>query len=309
MHVLRLYKDINNLLQTLTPPHDERDMATVIRRIIGRLKVLNTLGNEASWRFLAYMPLILLISDSDALVSNTKIARRLIYVLRSSLEKMIIGRTGHRLLRRKGIYVGVRSPATSLCVPSGFDRVLPGYEYVRGRIPVVITAVHATPPGLDISTGALAKRVASKTGAHALISKIPRLYIDANRFSGRILPIRRILERLVWEGRIRLILDIHSTDKDDGCLVSIGFWFGLSAAKRYVDGLIEAFKRHEIPYEISDRYYGGDIVFYHSNRPIVSAIQLEIASNAGRKSLRQIAKALSEYILSIGGQHGSKRTR
>ena len=89
-------------------------------------------------------------------------------------------------------------------------------------------------------------------------------------------------------------------DRKNGNLVEIGIWFGLSTTRTFVKRLADIFDRYNIPYEISYRFFGGDIVFYHANRPRINAIQLEISNTAKKKHLRRISNALAEYISIVG---------
>ena len=297
-HLLRLYKDINQLIQEI----EKKDISAirdVLRSIIGRLKILNTLGNRIPWFFLTFIPIDILISSNEKF-ANLKRLKKYLIRLRNSLEKIIVGKTGVRLLHRKGTYLHLRNPITTLCVPSGFDSMLPGYTYIPGRRPILLTASHATPPSMDINTGLLARRIAVKAHAHALISQIPRLFIDPNRMVGRILPFRRKLDDLINSGKVRLILDLHSMEGHVDSVVDIGVWFGLSSTRTYVKKLTDVFSKYDIPYTISTRFIGGDIIFYHANKPYINAIQLEISNRIRKRALRVLSNAISEYIVSVG---------
>jgi len=306
IHILKLYKDINHLLQVLNTT-DGVEIKHVLRRIIGRLKILNTLGSDVCWYFLTFLPLDILISSNDKF-EKTRILKRGLLLLRNSIEKMIVGRASHRFLRRKGMYINLRNPMTSLCVPSRFEDFIPGYTYIPGKRPVLLTASHATPPGSDINTAILSKRIAMRSGAHALISKIPRLFIDSNRLVGRILPFRRKLDELLGSRRIKLIIDLHSMEKRNSNMVEIGVWFGLSTTRSYIERLTKILDEYDIPYDISYRFLGGDIVFYHANKPLINAIQLEISNCVKGKGLRRLSNCLVNYIRSLGDINRQERS-
>lgn len=306
VHILRLYKDLNQLIQLINEMNDKNEIKSTLRRIIGRLKILNTLGSHISWRFLAYIPINILILNKESL-KKPHVLRRYLLHLRNSIEKMVAGKAGIRLLRRKDAYISLRHPGTGLSVPSNFEQIIPGYEYIQGTRPILLTAAHAALPGSDAKTSSLVKRVASKTQSHALISKIPRLYLDANRLVGRILPFRRRLEYLIETKRIKLLIDIHGMERKNNYMVDVGTWFGFSATKNYIQQLLNIFEQFNISYNISTKFYGGDIIFYHANKPWVNAIQLEISSDVRGRSLRLISKALICYINQIGEKYGSRK--
>ncbi len=300
IHILRLYKDINHFLQMLETGSIQ-DVKPLLDNIIGRLKILNTLGGKIPWFFLTFLPLDILIASNERL-DDRRFLRKYLLALRNSIEKIIVGRIGSKLLRRKGIHTNLRRLTTIFYVPQGFREIIPGYTYIPGRRPILLTASHAASPGSDINTGFLARRLAIRTRSYALISHVPRLFIDSNRLVGRLLPFRRKLDEILSSRRIRLILDLHSMERD-GVWVEIGVWFGLSATKKFVMRLIDILDRHDIPYEISYRFFGGDIIFYHANRPRINAIQLEISNAVRRKYLRRINNALTEYINIVGDIH------
>jgi len=299
IHILRLYKDVNQLIQLMGHDGKNGEIKAILRKIIGRLKVLNILGSNIPWYFLTFLPLDLLISSNDRFEKRRALKHALLS-LRNSLEKMIVGRISYKFLRRKEAYINFRNPVSSLCVPSSFDEFIPGYVYIPGRKPVLLTAAHAAPPASDINTELLSRRVAMRSGAHALISRIPRLYIDPNRLVGRVLPFRRKLDELINNRKIRLIIDLHSMEKRNSNMVEIGIWFGLSTTGSYVEKLIEFFERNNISYEISYRYLGGDIIFYHANKPRINAIQLEISNGIRGRCLRLLCRTLISYINAVG---------
>lgn len=306
IHILRLYKDINQLIQLINEKSDEKEIKNTLRKIIGRLKILNTLGSHISWRLLAYIPINILILNKEKL-ENPRILRRYLLHLRNSIEKMVAGKAGIKLLRRKDAYITLKHPGTGLGVPSNFEQIIPGYEYIHGSRPILLTAAHAAPPGSETNAAVLVRKIAHRTKSHALISKIPRLYLDANRLVGRILPFRRKLEHLIEANKVKLIIDMHSMEKKNNCMIEVGTWFGFSASKSYIQRLLDIFSQFNISYEISTKFYGGDIIFYHGSKPWVNAIQLEISNSIRGRSLRLIGNALVSFINQIGERYRPRK--
>lgn len=59
------------------------------------------------------------------------------------------------------------------------------YESGTPYIPASIEAVHAESPNADLHTGAIARQVANRTGASAILSRVSRDVMDLNRPRGR----------------------------------------------------------------------------------------------------------------------------
>ena len=299
-HILSLYRDVNLALQELSGNPVKSDVAHIFERIINRLKAINTLGDNVSWYFFLYMQLNLHFLRNSPPKTVRQLKRFLVSV-RNSLEKMIVSKGNIRLLRRKDIFIDLKNPTISLFVPDGFEDYIPGYRYIPGTVPVLLTAPHAMPPMADTNTGRIATIVAKKTSAYALISTIPRFIADHNRVIGRVWPFRRILENLVINRRIKLIIDLHATSRTRENLIEIGTWYGFSISKRDLTLLMRILDSKGISYGITSRFVGGDIIFYHSNIPIVGTIQLEISRGASKKEIRKIIRSLIEFINKLSG--------
>lgn len=303
-YLLSLYRDVNNTLHAISKG-DIEETTKNLRRIIGKLRAINTLGHAISWFFFLHLPMNLFMADEKTI--NIQKIRAFLIDLRAALEKMIISRGRFKLIRQKDVYVDLRNPLISLGVPEKFENMIPGFEYLAGSKPVILSAAHAAPPSADKLTGDLAKIVARRSGAHAIISTIPRIFIDPNRIIGRLSPYRRFMENIIKTHRIKLVIDLHSMRVRSENIVEIGTWYGLSISSKLLDKLFLILEKHEIPYALSTRFYGGDIIFYHSKRPIINTIQIEIANNITKRDYRRLIRALVKFINQIGGKNKYKR--
>ncbi|GEM_PF-2345542 len=300
-HILALYRDINLALQEInTNATSNSNAASIFKKIINRLKAINTLGDNVSWYFFLHIQLSLYLSG-NSIIRNSRQLKRFLVSVRNALEKMIVSKGTIRLLRRKDVFVNLRNPTVSIFVPEGFEDLIPGYRYIPGTLPVILTAPHASPPQSDINTGKLALVIAKRTSAYALISNLPRFIADPNRVLGRVWPFRRILEQLIAKRKIKLIIDLHTSSSTREHLVEIGTWYGFSIPKKYLDMLMQIFDSNDVTYGTNSRFVGGDITFYHSNIPLVSTVQLEISGEATRRDLRRIIRALVKFIKKFSG--------
>ena len=172
-----------------------------------------------------------------------------------------------------------------------------GYKELKGKIPVLVTAPHATPPNSDMYTGEIVQKLAEKTGAWGLVSTISRNEIDYNRVWGRGTPFRKRINDLIKKRKIKYILDIHGM-KDRGLGdVELGTKMGTSASPDFISKLKEAFEKEGIKCNIeSIGFTGGDIIEYHSNPPFVEAVQIEISRTLREYHREKIVDVLSKFI-------------
>ncbi|WGL15549.1 hypothetical protein PVT68_12290 [Microbulbifer bruguierae] len=139
----------------------------------------------------------------------------------------------------------------------------PWFEVIPGRIPVVITAPHATRPLRDGNrrfsdgggTAALALAVAELTGAHVIYTTAegpsdPNYY-DDNGF-------KRALKQLVDEVEPKLVLDIHGSHPFRPYDVDLGTMGGTSllGQENMQRQLVESL-RHEGILNISDNFFAA----------------------------------------------------
>lgn len=96
------------------------------------------------------------------------------------------------------------------------------FEFVEGRIPVLLSAPHGAvhyrkgrPKQEDEYTSGLARLLAEKTGAHALVA-FRKSATDPNYYANT--PYKRALQQAIERHSIRFVLDIHgcSPDRDFG---------------------------------------------------------------------------------------------
>lgn len=294
-HILALYRDINLVLQEINDNGSlNSNTALILKRILNQLKTINMLRETVSWYFLVYLQLNLFLSDDP--LSDVRQLKRFLITVQNALEKIIASDGKLTILQRKDVTISLRNPAVSLFVPDGFEKLIPCYKYVRGTIPVILTVPHASPPQPDAHAKRLALIVARRTSSHVLVSTIPRFTSDPNRLLGRIWPFRRVLEKLVDENKIRLIIDLHSSSAAKENTIEIGTWYGFSISRKHLNMLLDILEKNNITYALNSRFVGGDITFYHSNVPFVSAIQLEISEDQNRESLLRVANSLTEFI-------------
>ncbi|MCR8471616.1 MAG: hypothetical protein QW819_00840 [Candidatus Korarchaeota archaeon] len=299
-HILALYRDVNLVLREINESYSiNPSVATILMRIINQLRAISMLRETVSMYFLAYLHLNIFLSEDS--LRDIQQLKRFLVTVQNALEKIIASNGKLMVLHRKDATISLRHSAVSLFVPDGFDALIPSYKYIPGTTPVILTAPHAAPPQSDTFTGRLALLVAKRTSSHALISTIPRFISDPNRMLGRIWPFRRILEKLIDENKIRLIIDLHSSNNAKENSVEIGTWYGFSILRKHLNMLLDTLEENNITYTINSRFTGGDITFYHSNIPFVSAIQLEISGGQDRKSLLKIAHSLVEFIRRFNG--------
>lgn len=138
-----------------------------------------------------------------------------INVTKKDIEEKESSFIGDRSKGQEYIYLGDKSKSTD------------GYTYIKGKIPVIISAPHSLRQPLrnssknsngykpaDKYTGAIAKIIAEKTGAH-VIYKSAYTGIDDNYMSeeesGTIrTPYRDKIEEIIKENDIKLLIDIHA---------------------------------------------------------------------------------------------------
>jgi hypothetical protein len=79
--------------------------------------------------------------------------------------------------------------------------------------------------------------------------------------------------------------------------IILGVRGGISSDRRVVMRLKEILEKYDFKVKIDvTRFYGGDIITYHSFPPVINAIQLEINNGVRRKRKTVLIKALTEFI-------------
>ncbi|MHA1609151.1 MAG: hypothetical protein ACTSUJ_04005 [Candidatus Njordarchaeales archaeon] len=292
LSLIRLYSEINKLEESIRS--GESIDFNLVKRIAKKLRSFDILENGVSHTLLWAFPFAIFLEEEKFF----KKKKSLIRFLRTSLEKVIMER--NKALWDRGNKESFER-IMRFDLPLPLEDLIRGFEYIEGKKPVLLTTPHAQAPLQDAFVEEFVKRVARKTAAYALISRLSRVYIDYNRKIARVTPFRRIIERLsLVEKKIKLILDIHSTSNTESEHdVEIGIFGGLSVSRRYVVKLFEKLVEYGLRPVIEKKYVGGDIIRYHSFPPFVNAIQLEFIDFSRAKKRKAAEKALIDYILSL----------
>ncbi len=214
-------------------------------------------------------------------------------VMTKTVERAILMSREHYLRSKVG-FRWSRSPLASLPM-----RDLSGqYEYIPGYRPFLITIPHAKKPFADEEAEGIGSLVAKKTGAHLLIFRVSRVYMDFNRFSSRLSPPRISMERIIEEGCIKGVLDFHTcrgTDFD----VELGFFPDQTADLRIIDCLRSSLESFDVAVCLKGWRTGGDIIWECSSIPGVWGVQLEV-SESGRRKKKELVKALNKFFDAVG---------
>lgn len=176
-------------------------------------------------------------------------------------------------------------------------RLLKGFKLIKGKNKVLLIVSHNKPPGNDLIVDGIAEKIAEKTNSYLLCSTISRIDIDYNRSLSRISPFRRLIDKLVFSGKVNLIIDLHGFAGEEYADVIIGVRGGISSDRKVVIKLKNILEKYDFRVKIDvSRFYGGDIIAYHSFPPVVNAIQLEINHKVRKRRKMVLVKALTEFI-------------
>ena len=206
--------------------------------------------------------------------------------MRRAIERTII-MSKFRGIRSK---IGLNRPMHYI-MTYPVEKAVKAFEFIEGIKPIVLTVPHSSPPFQDKRVTAIAREIARISGAHLLLSKISRIFVDYNRCSSRIYPARVFLEKIIIEKKIKGVLDLHSSNMSEHD-VEIGCFSGQTVSKSVLKTLEECLKSNNVKYTKEGRF-GGDIVWFHSILPDVWGIQVEISTNA-RKN--RVVKALANFV-------------
>jgi hypothetical protein len=206
--------------------------------------------------------------------------------MRKAIERTII-MSKFRGIRSK---IGLNRP-TRYVMTYPIEKAAKAFEFIEGIKPVVLTAPHSSPPLQDKRITAIAREIARISGAHLLLSKVSRIFVDYNRYSSRIYPARVFLERVILEKRIKGIIDLHSSNRLEYD-VEIGCFSGQTIPRSVLKTLEECLKSNGVKYTKEGRF-GGDIVWFHSILPDAWGVQVEISTNAREN---RVVKALINFV-------------
>lgn len=157
------------------------------------------------------------------------------------------------------------------------------YDYYPGKIPMLISVPHATPPGGEVMVDYISKKIAKRLNAHLIIGKISRTILDLNRKKAHSSPFRRKIRDLIDKNGLVLILDIHGFSKKikkTEMDVEIGT-ANLKTAKSEVrDLMTKALKENDIVVSVDSHFKGihspGNIINSYGNANTLNALQIEM---------------------------------
>lgn len=295
----KFIRNILHLYNVLYEVEKEIGREDIKERYVNKFeKIFSRLNKENSkvWRFLIWrIPLEPILSHKELNSLGKKIKNRFLKAFRISLEKNFV-----EVIRFSGS--GKEYPSYKMAQPSfqwTEDILFRGFKFIRGRRKVLLIASHSTPPLSDKYTGEIAEMVANRSNSYALISNVSRVLIDYNRFTTRITPFRRIIDRLIFEEGIRLILDLHGF-KRGTFDVEIGLRGGLTSNFKIVSKLRSFLEEEGLSVVLnSQKFFGGDVISYHSYPPHISCLQIEINSSVRRKDVLAIINGLTKFILEV----------
>ncbi|MGQ4891616.1 MAG: hypothetical protein ACP6IP_03905 [Candidatus Njordarchaeia archaeon] len=290
--VLKYFITLYNILYDLETEFDATvfngELEKKIKRLFGNLNRQHRL----IWKSILWKFPIEIALEPNSMISKKK-ANRYLKFLRMSIEKSFLN-----IVRRIDDY---KEPTFLDGMPPAFSvdptTLLKEFKYVKGENRTLIVVAHSWAPLHELYVLDIAKKVAEKTKSHLLYSKLSRLAVDYNKSISRFTPFRRLIDKLTISRKINCILDIHGYDQADLWDVRIGVRGGITAEKDVVTRLKMCFEENGLKTFLdTSKFYGGDIIDYHSYPPIVNGIQIELNSLTRKKDRKKIVKSLVEFI-------------
>ena len=127
------------------------------------------------------------------------------------------------------------------------DELQPEYEYVKGCIPVLVSAPHGavhTREGIikeeDEYTAGLARLIGDRTGAHVIYAR-RKSRTDPN--ADPTAPYKQALRQIAQENKINFVLDLHGANKDRDFGIALGTMHGKSCSEEERQIIIRAFEK------------------------------------------------------------------
>ena len=188
------------------------------------------------------------------------------------------------------------------------ERIIYDKDYIikKGRIPILFTAPHAmkqvredgTIKAGEPYTKAIALYLNKYFDVNCMI-KTKDTGLDANRDNRD--EFKTELLRFIKDNNIKLVIDLHGSDKDRGFDIEFGTLNNLSADYSTIKELEEAFIENGISnIKHNDPFTGGAITQYIYTLKDVEVIQLEInreyRSNKNIDKLERLCKSLEFFI-------------
>jgi len=298
-NLLHLYNILYDIEKQLITDDEKEQYSKKFEKVIAGLNR----QHRNIWRFFIWkIPFeVVLYSKEENL--SPRLVNRFLKALRFSIEKNFVDMI-------KFASSDKEPPSYKMIYPTFFEnpvKLLSSFTFIKGKRKVLLVAAHSEPPLSDKYTGEVAELVARKTNSYALISNISRIYVDYNRFNSRLTPFRRIIDKLVFSRKINLIIDLHGNKSDESMDVEIGIRAGLTSKMDIIRKMVTFFEKHGLSVKInSTKFYGGDIIAYHTFPPYVNGVQLEINQRARKEKVSKIIKSLTEFIEKHGGKNAKR---
>ena len=130
------------------------------------------------------------------------------------------------------------------------DDEQPEFEYVKGKIPVLISAPHGavhTRDGKDKEedeyTAGLARLIGNRTGAHVIYAR-RKSRTDPN--ADPAAPYKQALQQIIQENDIHFVLDLHGANMDRNFGIALGTLHGKSCSEQEKQIIVRTFEKYEI---------------------------------------------------------------
>jgi len=123
----------------------------------------------------------------------------------------------------------------------------PEYAYIKGDIPILISAPHGaahTREGSikeeDEYTAGLARLIGNRTGAHVIYAR-RKSRTDPN--ADTLAPYKQKLLQIVQENKIIFVLDLHGANKDRDFGIALGTMHGKSCSEKEKQIIVRTFEK------------------------------------------------------------------
>lgn len=201
-----------------------------------------------------------------------------------------------------------------------------GYYYEKGTIPVLISAPHTIVQpsrggydngygykSADKLTGAMAKIIAEKTGAHVIYKTRYIEGEDENYVTSGTTAYRDKLSQIVKDNDIKFVVDLHGYDnkkKSHSVVLGTNDYKNLLGQEEYLDLVIKALNEHEfylngkyskskfvIDEEFKASVKNRTVANYSATTLNVPAIQMEFGSSLrSQEDSSQFSRAVNTVI-------------
>ena len=290
--ILKYFINLYNILYDIETEIKTTNLNGELEKKISRVFENLNKQHKFLWRSVLWKFPLEITLEPNSKITKKKASRYLKFI-RISIEKSFLN-----IVRRIDDF---KEPTILDGLPPAFFNdpmeLLKGFKYVRGENKTLLIVAHSASPLSEEYTLEIAKKVAEKTKSHLIYSNLSRLTIDYNKSVSRFTPFRRLIDKLTLSRRINCILDIHGYDQQDLWDVRIGVRGGITAEKDVVTKLRDIFEGNGLKTFLdTSKFYGGDIIDYHSYPPIINGLQIELNKIVRKKERRKIVRSLVEFI-------------